>query len=128
MTQAVSFAEWAVEEAGLTADEVEALKIVPALEVLVSRIESAQSRGARDPIAAPWLPWQQVGTRARPHAGCCRTSGYTAQELRIVHRLMAGSTSGWPGLLRLYAGGSPMCQAHRDYVARQLRTLTAAKS
>ena len=43
-----------------------------------------------------------------------------------MHRLMAGSTSGWPGLLRLYAGGSPMCQAHRDYVARQLRTLSPA--
>lgn len=127
MTQAQSFAEWAVEEAGLTAGEVEALKIVPALEVLVSRIEAAQSRGARDPMGAV-APMAAGGNTRATTRRMLAHLGYTAQELRIVHRLMAGSTGGWPGLLRLYAGGSPMCQAHRDYVARQLRTLTAAKN
>lgn len=126
MTQAVPFADWAVEEAGLTADEVEALKLVPALEVLVSRIESAQARGARDPLAAV-APMAAGGNTRATTRRMLSHLGYTAQELRIVHRLMAGSTSGWPGLLRLYAGGSPMFQTHRDYVARQLRTLSPAR-
>ena len=126
MRQVASFAEWAVEEAGFTADEVERLKVVPALEVLVSRIEAAQSRGARDPVGAV-APMAAGGNTRATTRRMLSHLGYTAQELRIVHRLMAGSASGWPGLLRLYAGGSPMCPIHRDYVARQLRTLSPAR-
>lgn len=126
MRQVASFAEWAVEEAGFTADEVERLKVVPALEVLVSRIEAAQSRGARDPVGAV-APMAAGGNTRATTRRMLSHLGYTAQELRIVHRLMAGSAGGWPGLLRLYAGGSPMCPIHRDYVARQLRTLSPAR-
>jgi hypothetical protein len=126
MRQAASFAEWAVEEAGFTVDEVERLKVVPALEVLVSRIEAAQSRGARDPVGAV-APMAAGGNTRATTRRMLSHLGYTAQELRIVHRLMAGSAGGWPGLLRLYAGGSPLCQSHRDYVARQLRALSPAR-
>lgn len=126
MRQAAAFAEWAVEEAGFTADEVERLKVVPALEVLVSRIEAAQSRGARDPVGAV-APMAAGGNTRATTRRMLSHLGYTAQELRIVHRLMAGSAGGWPGLLRLYAGGSPLCQPHRDYVARQLRALSPAR-
>ena len=126
MRQAASFAEWAVEEAGFTADEVERLKVVPALEVLVSRIEAAKSRGARDPVGAV-APMAAGGNPRATTRRMLSHLGYTAQELRIVHRLMAGSAGGWPGLLRLYAGGSPMSPTHRDYVVRQLRTLSPGR-
>jgi hypothetical protein len=117
------FEEWAVVDAGLTAAQVDALRLLPALEILVSRIEAARLRGARDPVAAVSPTAGGGNTRATTRR-MLSSLGYTAAELRVVHRLMAGSPSGWPGLIRLYAAGSPLTQAHLDYVRRQLRLIT----
>jgi len=41
MRRLAPFEEWMVEEVGMSADQVEALRLLPALEILVSRIEAA---------------------------------------------------------------------------------------
>ena len=52
--------------------------------------------------------------------------GYETRELRVVHRLMAGSTGGWEGLVRLYAEQRPLTAAQRKYARRQVRLLVPA--
>jgi hypothetical protein len=47
--------------------------------------------------------------------------GYSPAQRRIVHRLLAGSASGWPGLLMLFATGTNLTANHRRYVLRQIR-------
>jgi hypothetical protein len=123
MSPHTPFQHWAVDEVGLTPDEVDALRLLPALEILVSRIEAAQARGAHDPVGAVSPTASGGNTRAATRS-MLSSLGYTAAELRVVHRLMAGSVSGWPGLIRLYASGLPLTPAQHDYVRRQLRLLT----
>jgi hypothetical protein len=120
-----TFEEWAVEAAGLTEEQVETLRLLPALEILVSRIEAARARGALDPVASV-LPTATGGNSRATTRRMLASLGYTPAQLRVIHRLMAGSTSGWPGLIRLYATGCPLTQAHMEYVRRQLRLLTLA--
>jgi hypothetical protein len=47
--------------------------------------------------------------------------GYSPSQRRIVHRLLVGSASGWPGLLMLFATGAHLTATHRRYVLRQIR-------
>jgi len=47
--------------------------------------------------------------------------GYCPSQRRIVHRLLTGSTSGWPGLLMLFATGANLTETQRRYVLRQIR-------
>ena len=47
--------------------------------------------------------------------------GYTDAQLRIVHRLLGGSPSGWPGLLRLFVGDAGLTDDQQIYARRQLR-------
>ena len=51
--------------------------------------------------------------------------GYSPSQRRIVHRLLTGSASGWPGLLMLFATGSSLTATHRRYVMRQIRYFSA---
>ena len=107
---------------GITRNEAETLRLRPAFEIFLSRLESARQRGAEDPLVT--VTAKSAGGNSR---ACTRRMldqlGYEPAERRAIHRLFAGSPSGWPGFLRLYVDGEPPSTRHLRYVRRQLRTL-----
>ena len=123
MTSDEPFEAWVASEAGIKAPQLEQLKLTASFDVYVSRLEIARQRGAEDPLST--ISPHAAGGNSRT---CTRRMlaqlGYTTAELRVVHRLMAGSASGWPGLIRLYAAGSPLSAAQREYVHRQVQLVT----
>ena len=123
MTAGAPFEVWVADETGIGAPQLEQLKLTASFDVYVSRLEIARQRGAEDPLAT--ISPHGAGGNSRT---CTRKMlaqlGYTAAELRVVHRLMAGSASGWPGLIRLYASRSPLSPAQRQYVHRQVHLVT----
>jgi len=122
MTRPESFEDWAAEQVGLSDDEVAALKLTPVLDVFISRIEAARSRGASDPLATVTAKLAGGNSRA-----CTRRMleqlGFSDRQRRAVHRLFAGSPSGWPGLLRLYVDGEGMTSKQRQYARRQVHAI-----
>lgn len=94
-----------------------------AFEMLVSRFELARRRGAKDPVATGST--KRAGGNSRL---CTKRMlehlGYTPAERRAVQRLLAGTTSGWPGLLRLYAAGRHLSSSDRQYARRQVKVFT----
>ena len=119
----IPFQEWAIDHAGIGADDFERLKLDAAFDLFVSRLEVAQVRGSDQPLATITPTAAGGNSRACTRRMLARL-GYDQTELRVVHRLMAGSASGWPGLLRLYAAGSPPSATHREYVHRQVQVLS----
>jgi hypothetical protein len=113
------FEQWAADQVGLTPSQVEALHLVAAFEVLLSRCEEARRRGAKDPLVT--VSPKQAGGNSRI---CTRRMldqlGYTARQRRAIHRLLAGSSSGWPGLFRLYGGDGGLTPEQRQYARRQV--------
>lgn len=111
-----TFEEW-LAHCGLR-EQLHEMHITAAFEVMVARLDGARAAGAKDPMRA-------ISTRAAgPHSRLAthrmlEQLGYTPAQRRIVHRLFAGSPSGWPGLLRLFAVGSELSPDQRRYVARQ---------
>lgn len=121
----VSFKQWAGSELQLSADDLETLRLVAAFDVLVCRCESARQRGAPDPL---------VTTSTRRAGGNSREVtrrmlgqlGYTRAQLRVIRRLLTGSTGGWPGLLPLFLAGRPLTLKQRTYARRQVQLFRAA--
>ena len=120
-----SFEHWAAAETGLTSEQVDALRLVAAFEILLSRCEEARCRGARDPLVT--VSSKRAGGNSR---ACTRRMleqlGYTAAQRRAVHRLLAGSTSGWPGLFRLYGDDGPLTSSQRQYARREVQSFLRA--
>lgn len=120
MNAGTGFVDWVIREAGVDPRELERLKLAAAFDVYVSRLEVARLRGAERPLAT-------IGSRAAGgnSRACTRRMlaqlAYTSSELRVVHRLMAGSAGGWPGLITLYAANSPLSAAQHEYVRRQVK-------
>ena len=123
MNLTTAFDQWVVQEAGVDPQEFVRLKLSAAFDVYVSRLEEARLRGADQPLAT--IASHGAGGNSR---ACTRRMlvqlGYTATELRVVHRLMAGSASGWPGFIRLYAEGSSLSATQHEYVRRQVHLVT----
>lgn len=123
MNVTAAFDQWVVHEAGVDPQAFVRLKLTAAFDVYVSRLEEARLRGADEPLAT--ISPHGAGGNSR---ACTRRMlvqlGYTSVELRVVHRLMAGSASGWPGLIRLYAEGSPLSATQHEYVRRQLQLVS----
>ncbi|MFC8501201.1 hypothetical protein ACFUC1_02500 [Pedococcus sp. NPDC057267] len=119
MNDYLTFRDWAVTRTGIAVEEFEALKLATAFDLYVSRLEAARARGAGDPLETI----SPLGAGGNSRA-CTRRMlahlDYSRAELRVIHRLMAGSASGWPGLIRLYAERSPLDAARREYVRRQV--------
>jgi len=46
----MTFVDWVVTELDITSAELARTRLVPAFEVLLSRVEEARRRGARDPL------------------------------------------------------------------------------
>ena len=119
------FEHWAAAKIGLTSEQVDALRLVAAFEILLSRCEEARRRGARDPLLT--ASSKRAGGNSR---ACTRRMleqlGYTAAQRRAIHRLLAGSTNGWPGLFRLYGDDGPLTSSQRQYARRQVQSFLRA--
>ena len=100
------------------------LHIGAAFEVLVSRIDTARAAGSNDPMRTVSTSLAGPNSRAITHR-MLASLGYSPAQRRIVHRLLTGSTSGWPGLLMLFATGANLTSTHRRYVLRQIRYFSA---
>lgn len=125
ITASVTFEEWAICDAGLSAADLSELDLEAAFEVLVSRCEEARRRGASDPLTA--VSPKGAGGNSR---ACTREMlkqlGYARGQLRIIHRLLGGSPSGWSGLLRIFAEDRELTTWERGYVRRQVRAFRSA--
>jgi len=115
------FEQWAAAEVGMTPDEVHGLQLVAAFELILSRCEEARRRGAKNPLIT--VSPKKAGGNSR---ACTRRMlehlGYTASQRRAIHRLLAGSSSGWPGLLALYCSGGELTVPQRQYAHRQVKS------
>lgn len=114
----VTFAGWCQDQQ--IAGRLEPLHIGVAFEVLVSRIDTARAAGSADPMRTVSTSRAGPNSRAVTHR-MLASLGYSPAQRRIVHRLLTGSTSGWPGLLMLFATGTNLTPNHRRYVLRQVR-------
>ena len=113
-----TFAGWCQDER--IAERLVPLHIGAAFEVLVSRLDTARAAGSADPMRTVSTSRAGPNSRAVTHR-MLASLGYTPSQRRIVHRLLTGSTSGWPGLLMLFATGANLTVTHRRYVMRQIR-------
>ncbi len=113
------FDAWILDQLALQPDDLRLVRVLPAFDILTSRVDEARRRGARDPLKT--VTSKRAGGNSR---ACTRRMleqlGLSASARRAVHRLLAGSPSGWPGLMRLYATGCDLTAAQREYARRQL--------
>ena len=117
-----TFQTWCQDER--IADRLVPLHIGAAFEVIVSRIDTARAAGSADPMRTVSTSLAGPNSRAITHR-MLASLGYSPSQRRIVHRLLTGSTSGWPGLLMLFATGANLTSTHRRYVLRQIRYFSA---
>ena len=117
--------DWVVAHAGVTPEEYDRLELLAAFDVFVARCESARRRGSTDPLRAV-SPRASGGNSRRCTRQMLVNLGYTPAQLRVIHRLIGGSTGGWPGLLRLFVEGRTLTDAERTYVRRQIRDFCKA--
>jgi len=118
----VTFVGWCQDQQ--IAERLEPLHIGAAFEVLVSRIDTARAAGSNNPMRTVSTSRAGPNSRAVTHR-MLASLGYSPAQRRIVHRLLTGSTSGWPGLLMLFATGANLTSTHRRYVLRQIRYFSA---
>jgi len=114
----ITFHAWCQNEQ--IAERLVPLHIGAAFEVLVSRIDTARASGSTDPMRTVSTSLAGPNSRAVTHS-MLASLGYSPSQRRIVHRLLTGSTSGWPGLLMLFATGANLTATDRRYVMRQIR-------
>ena len=117
-----TFGRWCQDED--IAQRLLPLHIGAAFEVLVSRLDTARAAGSADPMRTVSTSRAGPNSRAVTHR-MLASLGYSPAQRRIVHRLLTGSTSGWPGLLMLFATGANLTAADRRYVLRQIRYFCA---
>lgn len=118
----MTFVGWVTTELDATLEDLARSQLMPAFEVLLSRVEEARRRGAKDPLVT--VSAKRAGGNSR---ACTRRMlahlGFTDPQRRTMHRLLAGSPSGWPGLLTLYCYEVEMTAEQRRYARRQLTTI-----
>jgi len=121
----MNFEPWVAQELALADDDLERLHLVAAFQILVCRCEAARRRGASAPLvtASPKLAGGNSRILTRRMLG---QLGYNRNQLRVIHRLFAGSTSGWEGLLALFAAGHHLNERQRGYARRQVQLFMVA--
>ena len=121
----MNFEPWVAQELALADEDLERLHLVAAFQILVCRCEAARRRGASAPLvtASPKLAGGNSRTLTRMMLG---QLGYNRNQLRVIHRLFAGSTGGWEGLLALFAAGHHLSARQRAYARRQVQLFMAA--
>jgi hypothetical protein len=117
-----TFQGWCRDER--LAERLVPLHIGTAFEVIVSRLDTARAAGSADPMRTVSTSLAGPNSRAITHR-MLASLGYSPAQRRIVHRLLTGSTSGWPGLLMLFATGAALTAIQRRYVLRQIRYFSA---
>src|SRR4051812_3728236 len=117
-----TFTAWTAEQLHLPSEELDDIQLTPVFDLFISRIEEARRRGATDPLTT--ITTKRAGGNSR---ACTKRMleqlGFSAPQRRAAHRLLAGSPSGWPGLLRLYAVSQDLTGGQRQYARRQVQTL-----
>lgn len=118
----MSFRDWVAGELGVSIETIERSRLGPAFEILISRCEEARRRGATNPLVT--VSPKRAGGNSR---ACTRRMlaqlGLTDSQRRVMHRLLGGSPSGWPGLLALFCEGAPLTPHQRQYARRHLAGL-----
>lgn len=116
----MNFEPWVAQELALADGDFERLHLAPAFQILVCRCEAARRRGASAPLvtASPKLAGGNSRTLTRRMLG---QLGYNRDQLRVIHRLLAGSTGGWEGLLALFVSGRRLSAKQRGYARRQVQ-------
>ena len=117
-----TFQAWCQDEQ--IAERMVPLHIGAAFEVLVSRIDTARAAGSADPMRTVSTSLAGPNSRAITHR-MLASLGYSPAQRRIVHGLLTGSNSGWPGLLMLFATSTALTALQRRYVLRQIRYFSA---
>ena len=113
-----TFEQWLDREG--VEDQLAPMLITTAFEVMVSRVDSARAAGSADPLRA--VSTRDAGPNSRAATRrMLENLGYSPAQRRAVHRLLAGSPSGWPGLLKLFASSAVLAPEQRRYVLRQTR-------
>ena len=113
------FVEWAARQLALTADQVAELKLTAVFDLFISRVEAARARGATAPLLTVTAKRAGGNSRATTRRMLDQLR-FEPHQRRAIHRLMAGSPSGWPGLLALYAAGRDLDPEQRRYARRQV--------
>jgi hypothetical protein len=54
-----------------------------------------------------------------------RQLNFNDVQVRVMQRILAGSSGGWPGMIRLYLAGEDLAPAQRSYLRRQIRQFIA---
>lgn len=117
-----TFEQW-LEREGIE-DHLEPMQIIAAFEVMVSRVDAARAAGSADPMRA--VSTRDAGPNSRAATRrMLENLRYSPAQRRAVHRLLAGSPSGWPGLLKLFASSAVLTSEQRRYVLRQTRFFRA---
>ena len=119
---ATSFARWVAAQVDCGTDELSCIRLGDAFAVLVCRVEDAARRNADDPLAVVRNSSAGGNSRAATRRMLGHL-GYSAAQLRVVHRLLGGSPAGWPGLLSLYVTQTHLTTVERAYARRQLRAI-----
>ena len=119
------FQEWVIRQLRVTPRALRQVRLIPAFEVLAARLDVARVNGAAEPMRTLANGTAGGNSRATTKA-MLRHLRLPDAAQRTLLRLLAGSASGWPGLMTLYAHGQDLNAAQRRYARRQLRLITAA--
>jgi hypothetical protein len=122
MTSRPDFRAWFETAVGYRLNE--SLLLTEAFAIAVCRVEEATKLGARDPINVLCNGAGEASRRTTK--AMFRQLGYTAAQIRIMQRVLAGSASGWPGMIRLFAHEAVLTPSQRLYVRRQLKAFESA--
>lgn len=110
---------WIVDELDLEVADPRMDVIVPAIDILISRMEEARRRGASDPLMT--ITAKSAGGNSRECTKrMLKQLGLAPNSRRAVHRLLAGSPSGWPGLLKIFSEVRGLTDDEYVYARRQL--------
>ncbi len=120
-----SFQEWTVRQLLVSPRTLRHALVPVAFEVLAARVDLARVNGSAAPMRTLGSHTAGGNSRATTRS-MLRQLGLPEAAQRTLLRLLAGSASGWPGLMTLYAHGEDLDAAQRRYARRQLRLIAAA--
>jgi hypothetical protein len=112
-----TFEDWFGAVAGSQA--AAQMKIAAAFSIAVCRVEEAARGNANDPLQVLRNTASESSRRATK--SMLGQLGYSSAQTRVMQRVLAGSTGGWPGMIRLYLASSELSRTQQTYLRRQIR-------
>lgn len=114
--------EWIRVELALDPEDDLRVVLSGAADVLLARAVAAAERGATDPLVT--VSGKRAGGNSRAVTKrMLEQLGLPPRARRLVHRLLGGSPTGWPGLLRIFTEQRHLTADERALVERQLEAL-----